>query len=151
MAKAVETGMPKMKIEEAAAKKQARIDSGQDVIVGVNKYPPPAGEAGVDVRQIDNRAVLAEQQASLKAVRASRDSAAVDAALAAIADAAKAGDGNLLALSVRSFVCLACVLLLTPFLSPTTHRSTPRACGRRWARFRTPWRAFSRGTRRQRQ
>ena len=84
MAAAIETGLPKLRIEEAAARKQSRIDSGQEVIVGVNKYPAPAGEAPLDVLLIDNDAVRESQVARLKQIRATRDDAAVRTALAAI-------------------------------------------------------------------
>jgi methylmalonyl-CoA mutase len=99
MAKAIETGLPKMRIEEAAARRQARIDSGREVIVGVNKYRP-AEERPLEVLEVDNGAVRENQVARLAQVRASRDAAAVDAALAALAQAAGQGSGNLLALSV---------------------------------------------------
>jgi len=74
MAKAIVDGMPKRRIEEAAALKQARIDSGQDIIVGVNKYRLNAADQGVEVRVIDNSAVRQQQIARLNAVRGSRDS-----------------------------------------------------------------------------
>jgi methylmalonyl-CoA mutase len=89
MAAAIETGLPKLRIEEAAARKQSRIDAGQEVIVGVNKYLAPEGEAPLDVLQIDNDAVRESQVARLKKIRAERDEAAVQAALAALTDAAK--------------------------------------------------------------
>ncbi len=84
MAAAIETGLPKLRIEEAAARKQSRIDTGQEVIVGVNKYPAPEGDAPIDVLQIDNDAVRESQVARLKQIRATRDKDAVQAALAAI-------------------------------------------------------------------
>ena len=89
MAAAIETGLPKLRIEEAAARKQSRIDSGQEVIVGVNKYPAPEGETPLEVLQIDNDAVRESQVARLKKIRAERDEAAVQAALGALTDAAK--------------------------------------------------------------
>jgi methylmalonyl-CoA mutase len=89
MAAAIETGLPKLRIEEAAARKQSRIDAGQEVIVGVNKYPAPEGEAPLEVLQIDNDAVRESQVARLKKIRAERDEAAVQAALQALTDAAK--------------------------------------------------------------
>ncbi|TDN39548.1 methylmalonyl-CoA mutase [Hymenobacter sp. UV11] len=88
MAAAIETGLPKLRIEEAAARKQSRIDTGQEVIVGVNKYLAPEGDAPIDVLQIDNDAVRESQVARLKQVRATRDNAAVQAALAAITECA---------------------------------------------------------------
>ena len=99
MTKAVQSGWAKLKIEASAAEKQARIDSGQDVIVGVNKYKL-AEEAPIETLAIDNHAVRESQVARLKQIRASRDDAAVTAALAAMTAAAKSGEGNLLALAI---------------------------------------------------
>ncbi len=101
MVKAVDSGWAKLKIEAAAAEKQARIDSGQDVIVGVNKYRLASHDA-VEARDIDNVAVRDEQIGRLKAIRASRDSAAVEAALAALTSAAKEANGNLLDLAIQA-------------------------------------------------
>ncbi len=98
MAKAIESGMPKLRIEEAAAKKQARIDRGDDVIVGVNKYPPPSEEK-VEILKIDNAAVREEQVAKLRELRASRDEGKLQKALGALEEGAR-GDGNLLALTI---------------------------------------------------
>ncbi len=89
MAAAIETGLPKLRIEEAAARKQSRIDTGQEMIVGVNKLLAPEGEEPLEVLQIDNDAVRESQVARLRQVRAGRDSVAVQAALAAITQAAK--------------------------------------------------------------
>jgi methylmalonyl-CoA mutase len=88
MAAAIETGLPKLRIEEAAARKQSRIDAGQEVIVGVNKYLAPEGEAPLEVLQIDNDAVRESQVARLKQIRAERDEVAVQAALKALTAAA---------------------------------------------------------------
>ncbi|MES9912527.1 MAG: methylmalonyl-CoA mutase [Candidatus Sedimenticola sp. 4PFRAG1] len=99
MTRAVESGMPKLRIEEAAALRQARIDRGEEVIVGVNKYQLDE-EPEVDVLDIDNSAVRESQVARLVEVRASRDGAACEAALAALSAAAEDGSGNLLALAV---------------------------------------------------
>jgi methylmalonyl-CoA mutase len=99
MARAMETGLPKMRIEEAAARRQARIDAGRDVIVGVNKYVREQ-VAAIDVREVDNRAVREAQVARLDALRRTRDAAAVDAALRALRRCASTGEGNLLALSI---------------------------------------------------
>ena len=88
MAAAIETGLPKLRIEEAAARKQARIDSGQETIVGVNKYRP-AEEREIEVLDIDNDAVRESQVARLREIRATRDEAAVQAALQALTAAAK--------------------------------------------------------------
>ena len=99
MAKAIETGLPKMRIEEAAARKQARIDAGTDVIVGVNRYRL-AKEAPLDVLEVDNTAVRLSQIDRLNKLKAERDAASVKAALDAITACARTGDGNLLDLSV---------------------------------------------------
>ena len=99
MTKAVGSGWAKLKIEAAAADKQARIDSGQDVIVGVNKYKL-ASEDSVDVRDIDNVKVRDEQIKRLQHIKASRDNPAVEKALQALTQAATDGSGNLLALSI---------------------------------------------------
>ena len=101
MAKAIETGMPKLKIEEAAAKKQARIDRGEDVIVGVNKYRTDAEEQ-VDVLSIDDQAVRDSQIKRLQSIRSSRDEGAVQTALDALTECAKTGEGNLLDLAVKA-------------------------------------------------
>jgi len=111
MAQAIETGLPKLRIEEAAARKQARIDSGKEIIVGVNKYQTTE-KTEVEVLDIDNDAVRESQIARLKTIRASRDTVAVKVALAAITEAAGvrlgggASDGlpvhNLLALAVTA-------------------------------------------------
>ena len=98
MTKAVESGMPKLRIEESAARRQARIDRGDEVVVGVNTYTVEDPEM-VDVLDIDNASVLAQQVAKLEKVRAQRDQGACDAALDALRQGA-AGDGNLLALCV---------------------------------------------------
>jgi len=100
MTKAVEAGIPKLAIEEAAARRQARIDKGEDVIVGVNRFEPDKKDA-VEVREIDNRAVREAQIARLKEVKAKRDSKKVAAALDALTAGAK-GDGNLLELAVEA-------------------------------------------------
>tara|TARA_B100001063_G_scaffold76795_2_gene71280 strand:+ start:3921 stop:6092 length:2172 start_codon:yes stop_codon:yes gene_type:complete len=101
MAKAIEEGLPKLRIEESAARKQARIDRGEDVIVGVNKHQLNE-EADLDILEVDNVAVRESQIERLKTIKASRDSEAVKAALAAITLAAKTGEGNLLDLSVKA-------------------------------------------------
>ncbi|MBP1804790.1 methylmalonyl-CoA mutase [Rubellimicrobium aerolatum] len=98
MTKAVASGMPKLRIEETAARRQALIDRGEEVIVGVNKYRA-AGEEPIDIRAIDNHAVRAAQVARLAEVRASRDESAVQAALDALREGAR-GDGNLLELAI---------------------------------------------------
>ncbi|ANE43417.1 methylmalonyl-CoA mutase [Deinococcus puniceus] len=108
MAKAIESGVPKLRIEESAARKQARIDRGEDVIVGVNKYRP-SEPTPVDVLNIDNAAVRLSQIARLERVRAERDTGKVQAALDALEDAARTGEGNLLALSVAAMQARATV------------------------------------------
>ena len=100
MTKAVESGMPKLRIEEAAARRQARVDRGEDVVVGVNAYVPDDVEQ-VDVLDIDNTAVREAQVARLERVRAERDDDACRAALEALTDGAR-GDGNLLELCVAA-------------------------------------------------
>jgi methylmalonyl-CoA mutase len=101
MVKAVDSGWAKLKIEAAAADKQARIDSGQDVIVGVNKYKLKTEDV-IEARDIDNVAVRDGQITRLKAIRAKRDATEVNAALAAITAAAESGSGNLLDLSIKA-------------------------------------------------
>ena len=101
MTRAVDSGWAKLKIEAAAAEKQARIDSGRDVIVGVNKYR--LEKEGVhDILEVDNNKVREQQVARLAKIRASRDAAKVQAALDALTHAAQSGEGNLLALSVEA-------------------------------------------------
>jgi methylmalonyl-CoA mutase len=99
MAKALETGLPKMRIEEAAARRQAHIDSGQELIVGVNRYRLDH-EDPLEILEVDNTAVRTSQVERLTRLRAERDDAKVDAALNAITHAAETGAGNLLALAV---------------------------------------------------
>ncbi len=99
MTKAVDAGLPKLRIEEAAARKQARVDRGEEIVVGVNKYQRGEEET-IDVLDIDNDKVRESQVTRLKTVRNTRDQAACDAALNALTDAANTGEGNLLALAV---------------------------------------------------
>ena len=101
MIKAVDSGWAKLKIEASAAEKQARIDSGRDVIVGVNKYRLKTQDA-VEIREIDNVSVRDGQIARLARIKAQRDSTAVQQALAALTDAAHSGQGNLLALTIHA-------------------------------------------------
>jgi methylmalonyl-CoA mutase len=108
MTKAVASGWAKLKIEASAAEKQARIDAGRDVIVGVNKYKL-AEEGAVEIRDIDNAAVRESQIRRLQATRAMRDSAAVTAALHELAVAARGGEGNLMALSIHAMRARATV------------------------------------------
>jgi len=99
MAKAIETGIPKMRIEEASARKQARIDAGKDTIVGINKYKLEK-EDPIDILDVDNTAVRLSQIERLKKLRSERNEQQVQEALNAITQACKTGNGNLLALSV---------------------------------------------------
>ena len=99
MAKAIEAGVPKMRIEEAAAKRQARIDSGMDGIVGVNRFPVEE-ETILDVLEVDNNAVRDNQIKRLKSTKALRDNAAVLKALETLTEACRSGKGNLLELAV---------------------------------------------------
>lgn len=99
MAKAIESGLPKMRIEEAAARKQARIDSGKDVIVGVNKYRTDE-EPDFDILEVDNAKVRDQQIALLEKIRKERDNTAVEASLAALTHAAETGESNLLQLAI---------------------------------------------------
>jgi methylmalonyl-CoA mutase len=101
MAAAIETGIPKMRIEEAAARTQARIDSGNQVIVGVNQYRLEK-EDPIDILEVDNTAVRLQQIERLQQLRANRDEAAVKAALEAITECARTGNGNLLELAVEA-------------------------------------------------
>ncbi len=99
MAKAIETGLPKMRIEEAAARKQARIDSGRDIIVGVNEYQTDE-ETNIELLEVDNTAVRESQIKRLRELKDARNSRKVMKALDAITECAKSGNGNLLALAV---------------------------------------------------
>jgi methylmalonyl-CoA mutase len=101
MAKAIEQGIPKLRIEESAARKQARIDRGEDVIVGVNKYQL-AKEDDLDILEVDNVAVRDSQIKGLEKLRAHRDQKAVDAALKTLTEAARSNQGNLLDLSIKA-------------------------------------------------
>ena len=101
MTKAIEKGLPKLKIEEAAAKKQARIDSNQDIIVGLNKYQLEQ-EDPLDILEVDNNMVRQQQIERLQQIKATRDQEAVDAILDEIKSAASKGDKNLLALAVKA-------------------------------------------------
>ena len=101
MAAAIETGLPKMRIEEAAARTQARIDSGSQIIVGVNKYRLEQ-EDPIDILEVDNTAVRKQQIERLQQLKANRDNAAVKKALEAITECVKTGKGNLLELAVEA-------------------------------------------------
>ncbi len=128
MAKAINAGVPKMRIEEAAARTQARIDSGKQVIVGVNKYQP-ADEAHIEVLKVDNSAVRARQIEKLARLKAERDAHAVEAALAALTGASASGTGNLLELSVNAARAKATVGEISDALEKVygRHRAETRA------------------------
>jgi len=128
MTKAVQQGLPKLRIEEAAARKQARMDRGEEVIVGVNKYT--ADEASpVQLLEIDNTRVREQQVARLKQIRATRDQARVQATLAALGEAARSGKGNLLALAVDAMRARATVGEVSDALERvfTRHHATIRS------------------------
>ncbi|MBI3518943.1 MAG: methylmalonyl-CoA mutase [Bacteroidetes bacterium] len=101
MAKAIETGIPKMRIEEAAARKQARIDGGKDIIVGVNLYQTNE-KTNIDILDVDNAKVRTQQIERLAKLKAERNPKEVEAALSALTEAAKTGKGNLLELSINA-------------------------------------------------
>jgi methylmalonyl-CoA mutase len=128
MTKAVESGMPKLRIEESAARRQARIDRGEEVIVGVNKYKSETADK-VDIRDIDNTKVREQQVTRLASIRASRDPQRVAAALAALGAAAANGTGNLLALSIAATRARATVGEISDALEKvfTRHRATIRS------------------------
>lgn len=128
MTKAVDTGWPKMKIEESAAARQARIDRGEETIVGVNKYRPSEKDQ-IDVLDIDNSKVREGQVARLKKIRETRDEAACRAALDAITKAAESGEGNLLDLSVKATRARATVGEISDAMEKafTRHRAVIRS------------------------
>ena len=101
MTKAVISGMPKQRIEESAARKQARIDRGEEIVVGVNKYRPQNKE-NIDILKVDNAEVRKNQILRLEQIRSERDNLACQEALAALTEAAKIGQGNLLDLSIKA-------------------------------------------------
>ena len=128
MTKAVVAGMPKQRIEEAAARKQARIDRGEEVVVGVNKYRPEKEEQ-IDILEINNAEVRDQQIKRLQTIRASRDEAACNAALGALTRAAGSGDGNLLDLAVTATRARATVGEISDALEQvyTRHRAQIRS------------------------
>jgi methylmalonyl-CoA mutase len=127
MTMAVDAGMPKLRIEESAARRQAAIDRGEETIVGVNKYRLE-NEPPVDVREIDNTEVRRQQIARLEKLRATRDQAKVDAALEALTNGA-ASDGNLLQLSIDAVRARATVGEISDAMEKvfSRHRATIRA------------------------
>ncbi|MPZ08829.1 MAG: methylmalonyl-CoA mutase [Kiloniellaceae bacterium] len=128
MTKAVGTGMPKLRIEESAARRQARIDRGEEVIVGVNKYRASQDDV-VEIRDIDNSAVREQQVKRLEQIRKARDGKAVEAALAALTAAAGDGSGNLLDLAVQASRVRATVGEISDALEKvyTRHRAIIRS------------------------
>ena len=128
MTKAVESGMPKLRIEESAARRQARIDRGEDVIVGVNRFRPETDER-IDILDIDNTKVRERQVARLRRIRAERDEARCAATLSALTEAAGSGEGNLLALSIEASRARATVGEVSDALEKvfTRHRATIRS------------------------
>ncbi|MBI3451623.1 MAG: methylmalonyl-CoA mutase, partial [Rhodospirillales bacterium] len=128
MTKAIESGMPKLRIEESAARRQARIDRGEDTIVGVNKYRPDQAEK-IDILDIDNTAVRENQIARLKKLRQSRDDKACRAALDALSRAAASGEGNLLGLAIAAARTRATVGEISDALEKvfTRHRAVIRS------------------------
>ncbi len=124
MAKAIEHGLPKRRIEEAAARTQARIDSGQQILVGVNAYQTD-DEEPIEVRQVDNSKVREEQLAQLTQLRADRDDQAVSTGLDALTNAARTGNGNLLELSVNAARAHATVGEMTSALEKVYGRHQP--------------------------
>lgn len=101
MTKAIEAGIPKMRIEEAAARKQARIDSGKDIIVGVNAYQTDE-KTNIEILEVDNTKVRTQQLERLQKLKAERNAQEVEQALNALTEAARSGKGNLLALSINA-------------------------------------------------
>jgi methylmalonyl-CoA mutase len=128
MTKAVESGMPKLAIEESAARRQARIDRGEEVIVGVNKYKSETPDK-VDLLDIDNTRVREQQVARLQSIRRTRDQARMQAALDALTAAATSGTGNLLALAIAATRARATVGEISDALEKvfTRHRATIRS------------------------
>jgi methylmalonyl-CoA mutase len=125
MAKAIAAGLPKQRIEEVAAKTQARIDTGQQVVVGVNKFRPDS-DVAPDVLKVDNSAVRAAQIAKLQRLRAERDEAKTQAELDALTEGAK-GDGNLLALAIEAARAKASVGEISYALEKVFDRHKPKA------------------------
>jgi methylmalonyl-CoA mutase len=130
MTKAIETGLPKMRIEEAAARKQARIDAGNDIIVGVNAYRVDE-ESRVNLLEIDNAAVRDSQIRRLEDLKRNRDGAAVQAALDRLAESARTGEGNLLEIAVDAARKRA------------TLGEISSALERAWGRYHAPIRTIS--------
>jgi methylmalonyl-CoA mutase len=128
MTKAVESGMPKLRIEESAARRQARVDRGEEAIVGVNKYKSETPQP-VDILDIDNTRVREQQVARLQQIRRTRDPRRLAAALQALTQAARAGTGNLLELAIAATRARATVGEISDALEQvfTRHRATTRS------------------------
>ena len=128
MAKAIEAGIPKLRIEEAAAKTQARIDSGHQIVVGVNRYRPQT-ESEIEILKVDNSAVRTRQIEKLTALRVERNPKKLEAALAALTRAAETGEGNLLTLAVDAARAKASVGEISGALEKVwgRHRAETRA------------------------
>ena len=124
MAKAIEAGIPKARIEEAAARTQARIDMGEQAVIGVNKYTV-AGDAKIDILKVDNSAVRARQIEKLQKLRAERNEAETQAMLAKLTDVARTGQGNLLAAAVDAARAKATVGEISLALEKVFNRHTP--------------------------
>ena len=124
MAKAIEAGIPKTRIEEAAARTQARIDSGEQTVVGVNKYKTE-GDARIDILKVDNSAVRARQIDKLKRLRDERDEAQTLAMLVKLSEVARGGHGNLLAAAVDAARAKATVGEISLALERVWNRHTP--------------------------
>ena len=128
MARAIEAGVPKLRIEEAAARAQARIDTGAQAVVGVNRYKPEGGADDIPVMKVDNSAVRERQLQKLQRLRAERDEAQAEAALEALA-AGATGGGNLLALSVDAARAKATVGEISSALERAFHRHVAKVDG----------------------
>jgi len=124
MTKAIDEGLPKMRIEEASARTQARIDSGRQTVVGVNQYRVES-DAKIEVRKVDNSAVRAQQIARIEKLRAERDSAVTESALNALTKAAETGEGNLLELTVNAARAKATVGEMSDALEKVFGRHQP--------------------------
>ena len=130
MTRAVEAGLPKLRIEEASVRRQARIDQGEEVIVGVNRYQLEK-EGNIDIRVVDNNAVRESQIARLQSIRKHRDDAKLASALQRLEDTAQSGEGNLLEAAVTAARCRASVGEISDTLESVfqRHRAEPRTLG----------------------
>ena len=124
MAKAIEAGIPKLRIEEAAARTQARIDSGEQTVVGINKYTI-GDDAEIDILKVDNSAVRAKQIEKLQRLRAERDEAQCQAMLGRLSDVARSGEGNLLAAAIDAARAKATVGEISLALEKVWNRHVP--------------------------